>query len=42
MFLADLDREDLAPRTVNIHRQVLHAIFEFSVARRASASPTTR
>lgn len=30
VFLADLDREDLAPRTVNIHRQVLHAIFEFA------------
>jgi integrase len=30
VFLADLDREDLAPRTVNIHRQILHAIFEFS------------
>jgi integrase len=30
VFLAGLDREDLAPRTVNIHRQVLHAIFEFA------------
>jgi integrase len=30
VFLGELDREDLAPRTVNIHRQVLHAIFEFS------------
>lgn len=29
-FLACLDREDLAPRTVNQHRQVLHAIFEFA------------
>ena len=29
-FLAGLDREDLSPRTVNIHRQVLHAIFEFA------------
>jgi integrase len=29
-FLASLDREDLSPRTVNIHRQVLHAIFEFA------------
>jgi len=30
VFLAGLDREDLAPRTVNIHRQVLSAIFEFA------------
>jgi integrase len=30
VFLAGLDREDLAPRTVNIHRQILHAIFEFA------------
>lgn len=30
LFLAQLDREDIAPRTVNIHRQVLHAIFEFA------------
>jgi hypothetical protein len=30
VFLAELDREDLAPRTLNIHRQVLHAIFEFA------------
>jgi integrase len=29
-FLARLDSEDLSPRTVNIHRQVLHAIFEFA------------
>lgn len=29
-FLAKLDREDIAARTVNIHRQVLHAIFEFA------------
>lgn len=29
-FLAGLDREDLAPRSVNIQRQVLHAIFEFA------------
>ncbi|MBS1895670.1 MAG: tyrosine-type recombinase/integrase [Actinobacteria bacterium] len=29
-FLARLDRENLAPRTVNKHRQVLHAIFEFA------------
>jgi len=29
-FLARLDQEDLSPRTVNIHRQVLHAIFEFA------------
>jgi integrase family protein with SAM-like domain len=28
-FLAKLDREDISARTVNIHRQVLHAIFEF-------------
>jgi integrase len=29
-FLAKLDREDISARTVNIHRQVLHAIFEFA------------
>jgi integrase len=29
-FLAKLDRERIAARTVNIHRQVLHAIFEFA------------
>lgn len=27
-FLARLDREDVSARTVNIHRQVLHSIFE--------------
>lgn len=30
LFLSRLDHEDLAPRTVNIHRQVLHAIFEYA------------
>ena len=29
-FLAKLDREDISARTVNIHRQVLHAMFEFA------------
>jgi len=29
-FLAAMDREDISPRTVNIHRQLLHAIFEFA------------
>jgi len=29
-FLARLDREDISARTVNIHRQVLHAIFQFA------------
>jgi hypothetical protein len=29
-FLGKLDREDISARTVNIHRQVLHAIFEFA------------
>jgi integrase len=29
-FLAKLDREEISARTVNIHRQVLHAIFEFA------------
>jgi integrase len=28
-FLAMLDREPISARTVNIHRQVLHAIYEF-------------
>jgi integrase len=32
-FLAKIDREPISPRTVNIHRQVLHSIFE--CARRA-------
>lgn len=27
-FLARLDREDVSARTVNVHRQVLHSIFE--------------
>jgi integrase len=29
-FLARLDREEISARTVNVHRQVLHAIFEFA------------
>lgn len=29
-FLAKLDREPISARTVNIHRQVLHALFEFA------------
>src|ERR1700712_5542293 len=29
-FLSKLDREDISARTVNIHRQVLHSIFEFA------------
>ena len=29
-FLARLDREALSARTVNIHRQILHAMFEFA------------
>jgi integrase len=29
-FLAALDREDVSARTVNKHRQVLHAIFEYA------------
>ncbi|HXV05596.1 MAG TPA: tyrosine-type recombinase/integrase [Solirubrobacterales bacterium] len=29
-FLAKLDLEDISARTVNIHRQVLHAIFQFA------------
>ena len=29
-FLAGLDREDISARTVNIHRQVLHSIFEYA------------
>jgi integrase len=38
-FLARLDREDLAPRTVNQHRQVLHAIFEFAGREESFALP---
>ena len=29
-FLAGLDREDISARTVNVHRETLHAIFEFA------------
>jgi integrase len=29
-FLAKLDREKISARTVNIHRQILHSIFEFA------------
>ena len=29
-FLARLDREDITARTVNVHRQVLHSIFEYA------------
>jgi hypothetical protein len=38
-FLARLDREDLSPHTVNIHRQVLHAIFEFARREETFALP---
>ena len=34
-FLSELDREDISARTVNIHRQVVHSIFEY--ARREDA-----
>ena len=30
-FLAKLDREEISARTVNKHRQVLHAIFEYAL-----------
>jgi site-specific recombinase XerD len=29
-FLSMLDREDISARTVNVYRQVLHAIFEYA------------
>lgn len=29
-FLAKLDRADISARTVNVHREVLHALFEFA------------
>jgi integrase len=29
-FLATMDREEISARTVNIHRQLLHAIFEYA------------
>lgn len=29
-FLSGLDREDISARTVNIHRQILHSIFEYA------------
>lgn len=29
-FLARLDREDISARTVNIHRQILHSVFEYA------------
>jgi integrase len=40
VFLAVLDREDLSPRTVNMHRQVLHAIFEFAMRAERFGLPT--
>lgn len=30
-FLSSLDKEDISARTVNMHRQVLHAIFQHSM-----------
>lgn len=30
-FLSALDREDVSARTVNIHRQVVHSIFEYAM-----------
>jgi integrase len=29
-FLSRLDREDISARTVNIHRQILHSVFEYA------------
>jgi integrase len=29
-FLSRLDREDVSARTVNIHRQILHSVFEYA------------
>jgi integrase len=39
-FLGKLDREDISARTVNIHRQVLHAIFEFARREDSFGLPT--
>lgn len=39
-FLAKLDREDISARTVNIHRQVLHSIFEFAGREDSFGLPT--
>ena len=39
-FLAGLDDEDLAPRTVNLQRQMLHAIFEFARREESFALPS--
>jgi len=38
-FLAALDREDVSARTVNIHRQVVHSIFEYSMRSDAFGLP---
>lgn len=39
-FLAKLDREGISARTVNMHRQVLHAIFEFARREEAFGLPS--
>jgi integrase len=39
-FLTKLDREEISARTVNMHRQVLHAIFEFARREEAFGLPS--
>ena len=39
-FLAAMDREDISARTVNIHRQVLHSIFEYATRSDVFGLPT--
>jgi integrase len=39
-FLAAMDREDISARTVNIHRQVLHSIFEHATRSDVFGLPT--
>lgn len=39
-FLAKLDREKISARTVNIHRQILHSIFEFARREDSFGLPT--
>lgn len=39
-FLATLDREDISARTVNIHRQILHSIFEYARRKDSFGLPT--
>lgn len=39
-FLASMDREDVSARTVNMHRQVLHSIYEFARREESFGAPS--